>query len=403
MKRAAAWLAAIALALSLTGCASIFDAEYFSSSKYESEPRETGSGGVVEIGSYLQLTLAINRLVSEHGESATLHFTAYDGDIAQDLAAACREVSTETALGNYAVDYISYDLDRIVAYYEAEVYVFYKRSAEELDAIVSVNTPVGLYNTICGMLASLETRLVATLGAASIDEQAVLDYVEEAYFADPMACVEKPEATVSVYTGSGYQRIVELSVSYGAAAGALEYRREALGETAARLLAGAVSENTAYRALQCANALVSRCRSDEGAPDTLWSAIMAGEASSEGMAVAYKALCDASGIECVVVAGRFDRAEHYWNIITVDGASYHVDVSRAGSLGFGSTFLMNDDQMWGSYWWDNQEYPVCDGPLSYAALVDTGPAEPQESPVQETAPVESAPVETAPGTPEVQA
>ena len=80
-----------------------------------------------------------------------------------------------------------------------------------------------------------------------------------------------------------------------------------------------------------------------------------------------------------------------------------MDVSRAGSLGFGSTFLMNDDQMWGSYWWDNQEYPVCDGPLSYAALVDTGPAEPQESPVQETAPVESAPVETAPGTPEVQA
>ena len=111
---------------------------------------------------------------------------------------------------------------------------------------------------------------------------------------------------------------------------------------------------------------------------------MAGEASSEGMAVAYKALCDASGIECVVVAGRFDRAEHYWNIITVDGASYHVDVSRAGSLGFGSTFLMNDDQMWGSYWWDNQEYPVCDGPLSYAALTESEP--PAETPSAEQSP-----------------
>ena len=212
MKRAAAAILALVMALGLTGCASIFDKSYFSSSEYVSETREAYASGSVEVSSYLELTLAINNLVSEHEDSLTIHFTAYEGDMQEDLAAACREVSTDTALGAYAVDYITYDLDRIVAYYEAEVYVYYKRSAEELDEIVSVNTADDLYNAICGMLEELDTRLVAMVGASSVDEEAVLGYVDEAYFSDPLSCVERPEATVNVYTGGGFQRIVELGL-----------------------------------------------------------------------------------------------------------------------------------------------------------------------------------------------
>ena len=119
VKRAAAAILALVMALGLTGCASIFDKSYFSSSEYVSEPRETYASGSVEVSSYLELTLAINNLVSEHEDSLTIHFTAYEGDMQEDLAAACREVSTDTALGAYAVDYITYDLDRIVAYYAA--------------------------------------------------------------------------------------------------------------------------------------------------------------------------------------------------------------------------------------------------------------------------------------------
>ena len=376
VKRAAAAILALVMALGLTGCASIFDKSYFSSSEYVSEPRETYASGSVEVSSYLELTLAINNLVSEHEDSLTIHFTAYEGDMQEDLAAACREVSTDTALGAYAVDYITYDLDRIVAYYEAEVYVYYKRSAEELDEIVSVNTADDLYNAICGMLEELDTRLVAMVGASSVDEEAVLGYVDEAYFSDPLSCVERPEATVNVYTGGGFQRIVELELYYGATSTALTSRKGALENVINRLAGSATSENEAYRALQCAVALTSECGYSENASSTLWSALMAGEADSEGIALAYKALCDAAGIECVVVEGRFDRSEHYWNIITIDGYSYHADISRAMDFGFGSTFLVSDGQMWGSYWWDNQEYPECSGPLTYSALVsgETAPA-----------------------------
>lgn len=399
MKRAAALILAIAAALALSGCASIFDKVYFQSEEFISAPEESpADAGRVEVGSYLQLTLAINNLVSEHGESVVIHFTGYEGDIAEDLAAACREVSTGTALGEYGVDYISYDLDRIVAYYEAEVYVYYKRTAVEFDEIVSVNTETGLYDAICETLSDMGTSLVAMVGASSVDEQAVLDFVSLAFRSNPMACVEEPEAEANVYTGGGFQRIVELELDYGATPAAMASRQSVLENAIGRMLDSTGSGGGAHLALQCAVALTSECRWDEGAPGTLWSALMAGSADSEGMALAYKALCDAAGIECQVVAGRFDRAEHYWNIITLDSESYHVDVSRAGELGFGATFLMSDAQMWGSYWWDDQYYPECSGSLSYSALVGGGPSEsagPEESPPPEMPAEESAPPQEA--------
>lgn len=391
MKKAAVITVVLAIALSLTGCASIFDREYFSSSEYEPASAVTPYDGVSEISNYMQLTLAVNNLVSEHGESLLLHFTAsYDGDIAEDLAAACREVSADTALGAYAVDYISYDLDRIVAYYEAEIFVYYKRTAEELDSIVSVNTDSGLYEAICQTLADVDTSLVAMVGASTVDEAAVLEYVDEAYFSNPLACVERPVAEVNVYTGGGMQRIVEISLSYGASESVLGSRRNVIVSEIERLLTSVTSESEAYRALQCLTALIGDCDYSGSAPGTLWSALMAGQSDSEGMAVAYKVLCDAAGIECVVVAGRLDRDEHYWCIITVDSESYHVDPSRTAALGFGSTFLINDSQMWGSYWWDNQEYPECNGSLSYAALVEsTAPDAPTSEPSASPSPATS--------------
>lgn len=358
------------MALSLPGCASIFDRSYYSSTAYDPPAGETDHDGAAEVSTYLQLTLAVNNLVSEHGESLLLHFSNYSGDIEEDLAAACREVSDATALGSYAVDYISYDLDRIVAYYEAEVYVYYKRSAEELDSIVSVNTGKGLYNAICLALENMDTSLVAMVGASEIDETAALDYIDEAYFADPLSCVERPDAVVNVYTGSGFQRIVEIHLDYGATSVALNSQRTVIQNSVERLLGSATSQYDAYRALQCLTALVGSCTYSEQAPGTLWSALMTGESDSEGMALAYKVLCDAAGIECVVVEGRLEREEHYWCIITVDGASYHVDPSRAREMGYAATFLVSDAQMWGSYWWDDQDYPECSGPLSYSALTE---------------------------------
>lgn len=395
MKRAlAAILVLAALAAPLSGCASIFDQEYLTIEDYaESTASPQQPEGTVAVQNYLELKLAINKLVTAHEERGSLDFSGYDGEnIRDDLASACNDVRSETALAAYAVDYISYDLDRLVSYYEAEVFIYYLHTAEELDAIVSTGTVSGLNDAISAALDEMSTGLVVMVNASGAGEAEVADYVTEAYFADPLSCVNRPVADITMYTGGGLQRIYEISLDYGASSPTLSSRKDILEGDLEELAARVTAKGSAYRALQAATVIMESCRSDAEAGNTFWDAVHLGKANSEGMALAFKALCDKVGVECLVVSGRLDRAEHYWNIITIDGANYHVDASRTSELGYGSTFLVNDTLMWGSYWWDNQYYPECSGSLYYGALIEGG-TQPSDEPA-------ATPELTAPPTPE---
>lgn len=379
MKRAlAAILVLAALAAPLSGCASIFDQEYLTIEDYaDSTASPQQPQGTVAVQNYLELKLAINKLVTAHEERGSLDFSGYDGEnIRDDLASACNDVRSETALAAYAVDYISYDLDRLVSYYEAEVFIYYLHTAEELDAIVSTSTVSGLNDAISAALDEMSTGLVVMVNASGAGEAEVAQYVTEAYFADPLSCVNRPVADVTMYTGGGLQRIYEISIDYGASSPTLNSRKDILEGDLEELAARVTAQGSAYRALQAATVIMESCRSDAEAGNTFWDAVHLGAANSEGMALAFKALCDKVGVECLVVSGRLDRAEHYWNIITVDGASYHVDVSAAAELGLAGTFLISDSDMWGHYWWDNERYPQCEGSLSYSALTEE-PSEPE--------------------------
>ena len=130
--------------------------------------------GTVQVENYLELKLAINKLITAHEESGSLDFSSYKGEnISDDLAAACNEVRSETALAAYVVDYISYDLDRLVSYYEAEVYVYYLHTQEEVEAIVSVGTVSGLYDAVSAALEQMSPGLVVMVTASGASEAEV--------------------------------------------------------------------------------------------------------------------------------------------------------------------------------------------------------------------------------------
>lgn len=90
----------------------------------------------------------------------------------------------------------------------------------------------------------------------------------------------------------------------------------------------------------------------------------------EGMAKAFKLLCDASGIPCIVVKGEYSAdghsERHAWNIVRINGWTYrHIDVTaQIGSAHtFGRAqergFLKRDSEMGGGYRWDRRLYPAC--------------------------------------------
>ena len=60
---------------------------------------------------------------------------------------------------------------------------------------------------------------------------------------------------------------------------------------------------------------------------TAYGALVNGRAVCEGYSRAMQLLMHRAGMECTLVSGFGEGASHMWNMVTVDGRSYHVDVT----------------------------------------------------------------------------
>jgi hypothetical protein len=217
-------------------------------------------------------------------------------------------------------------------------------------------------------------ELTVKVYSTTVNEKYISDLVHRAYLSDPMMYAVEPSVVVAGYPADGINRVYEINVDYKLTDAEIARIKGELAE-AVQSAAGSISESsTGDMALDCAEYLSSRCLRaalGDGEADTAYSALVGGRASSMGMAMAYKALCDALGIDCQVVQGSLGTlgAEtHYWNIIAIDSDYYHVDVYRMQELGADKAFLMSDEDAWGDYMWDSKDYPSCEGTLTYADI-----------------------------------
>ena len=372
MRRIVAVLLAAVLLLALAGCAALFDKEVYIEEPYEAPSESSESEDAADtISSYAALRRAITRLVAERAESAVLQFQNYEGTISRDISTACWEVKSSTALGAFAVDYISYDLSRIVSYTQAEIHITYKRSEYQMSALEELANIGAMRTRLQEAMRGGETYLVLELTTASLSADAVRQSLERAYYDDPMDCPVLPAAEVTLYPDTGVQRIIEMTLDYGMDSESLAVRREELSAALEKLLADALPEEdgpepseepedpgrSAEQVRRLCVALADTCVPDAEAGATAWDALVGHAASDEGMALALEAACQAAGIECRTVFGRLDVEDHVWNIVTVGGVPYHVDVSRWTDGA--PVFLAGDEDMWGAYGWDTGEYPAC--------------------------------------------
>ncbi len=400
--RALPCLLALVCALTLCGCASLYDTQYASAEPYQppaaQEDEAADAPAYDNIANYAALRRAILALVTDHVESAQLQFNGYDGSVSQDLSTACWDVKSSTALGAFAVDYISYDLSRIVSYYQAEVNITYKRTAEQADALERVRSVSALKDRLDAALRAGQTYLVLEIADASATADTLREYVSSAYYADALACPVLPAVDAALFPETGVTRIAELTLDYGLDAAALSQRRTELSTAVEELTAGltpapasddaspAPSPTAREQALDGAERLrllcgrlADRCPVDDTAGATAWDALIGGAADSEGLALALQACCQSIGLDCRTVAGRKDGQVHCWNMATLSGTSYHVDVSGQ------DVFLSGDDRLWGVYWWDTSDYPACPADFSFSdepAPTEAPDASPTPAPVQ---------------------
>lgn len=324
---------ALAGCLLLSGCKAMLERSYSVSVPHIDHPATAEDPSVLRVENYRELVSAVRYLVEQGAEEGAIQLYNYDGEEESDLSAACLEVSTQDPLGAYAVDYIKHELSRVVSYYQATLAIRYRRSGSQREGIVSANGDQAIRERLGEALEDFSAEAVLRTPFFFGDEETVKALLREAYYGQPELALGLPEAQVTFYPDSGWDRIVEIVLTYPEETETLKEKKEALERRVEELLpAGSgLDEESAARM-----ALTALYGSQDGAgteydPEggsTAYAALVEGKADSEGMALAYALLCARENVECQVVEGSFQDKPWFWNILGFStGESAYVDAS----------------------------------------------------------------------------
>lgn len=204
-------LCAAALSLLLTGCASLLEREYTVSAPHSSKFWESEVAGTLRAENYQDIVNDLLLLVGQHVETSMLRMYDFGDDlqVTETLERATLEIQQETPMGAYAVEYITSSFQAQKGYHEVTLQIGYRRSAEQLQAVVNATSPEAIYALLDGALTEGKSELAVRLGYWGPDGQERV----EAAIARLREEQEVPEETiwpVHYYPASGPVGLVEI-------------------------------------------------------------------------------------------------------------------------------------------------------------------------------------------------
>ena len=223
-------LTVLCAVLLLTGCASLLERTYTSVEPHSSKFWESEAAGTLRAENYQDIVNDLLLLIGEHTETAALRLYNYSDDltVAETLEQAAAEVQQETPMGAYAVEYITSASQPQRGYYEISLQIGYRRTAEQIQAVVNATSTEALSALLEAALDEGRTELAVRVGYWGEDGQA---RVEEtvAQLREARGLAETPPWTISYYPAQGPVGLIEF-VMGGDAAAAAEENSENLAE-----------------------------------------------------------------------------------------------------------------------------------------------------------------------------
>lgn len=370
MKRLTALFLLLCLLFSLTACNGAWvkdDAltvrEHVEQSLPEPDPTEEERLPVVTGRNELRgAVLSFIRDWTEHG---TILVRDYDGDISADLSETVRYATEEEPIGAFAVDYADYELRGTAEEGEISLRIVFRRSAAEVDAIVTVNGNNSAFLKIQQALVNYDTAL--TLRIRNYEPTDFTAYIRSYCIEHPELATALPELSAEVYPLEGETRILELHFVYPAEREELRH----LQSSVTTILTSASSyvrtgEDAASRAALLARFLTGRFHytlTQEEPTMPAYSLLCEGVAHSLSFASVFYAECRAADIECRILSGTKDGIVWYWNLININGEYYHVDLMRAVETGETELrLLLTKDLQNEGYVWDDTAHPATPEP-----------------------------------------
>ena len=338
--------AALALCLCLSGCASMLERSYTSSSAHADRPTTAEDPSILRVENYRELVSAVLYLVSEGAEKGVIQLHDYTGTVESDLTAACLEVATEDPLGAYCVDYIKHEYTRVLSYYQATLDIHYRRTQEQVRSMVRVTGTGAIRTELRQALTQFSPEVVLRVAYFSEDEDFIAELIRQTYYDTPSAALGFPETEISLYPGSGRERVVEILLTYPEGADELRRKSEALADKVRELSIEqeplTILEPPADRVRRTVDRLwtCAAYASDGGA--TAYDALVTGVADDQGMALGY-ALLDPS---CQVVEGSRNGEPRFWIGLGLTGEELYLDPTEGTGTLYTAQELFDQGFRW---------------------------------------------------------
>ena len=143
-------LAAAALCLLLCGCSSLLEDDYSVVEPHADRYWESTADDILRAENYQDLVNTILLLVEDQEETGVIRLYLSDVDYStawEMVSDACTEVRTETAIGSYSLRALDFSVEELRNnYYEMKLYPSYRRTAEDIDAIVETSSSGTIYD-----------------------------------------------------------------------------------------------------------------------------------------------------------------------------------------------------------------------------------------------------------------
>ena len=203
-------LALLLACLLLTGCSALLEREYVSAEPHSSRFWESDAAGTLRAENYQDIVNDLLILIGQHMESATVRLYNFEDDVtvADTLERATTEVQQETSMGAYAVEYITASSRSQRGYYEISLEISYRRTAEQIQAVVNATSTEALASLLETALDEGRTELAVRIGYWSgEDPQRVEEIVSR--LREERGLAETPPWTISYYPPEGAVGLIE--------------------------------------------------------------------------------------------------------------------------------------------------------------------------------------------------
>lgn len=346
-------LAALVLALAMLSGCGLMEDSYVSVTPHQVGLDQSADENTRSISTYTELRGALVELIDAGSTEGLFSLAEYPReDVERDMERAVRYAMGSYPVGAYAVQSIDYDFGTGLGASALSVDITYRHSREKIEGIRTVRWISGAEKAIADAVDEGAQVLVLQItGYQDANFSSIVrSYAEE----NPDRVMEAPGVSAQIYPDWGDTRVVELTFYYRTDRQMMRSMREQVQpvfSSAALYVSGQAEDRAKFSQLH--TFLMER--SDYTIAPTVtpaYSLLCQGTGDSRAFSLVYAAMCRSIGLEAMYISGTRDGAEHWWNLVKIGDAWYHLDLLAS------KQFQPLTDAGMTGYDWDRGAYPA---------------------------------------------